>query len=217
MHRIKIGIISFNDTKIEELIKRIEFPDAYRFIISETGLKSYLDSYNALIDVLKPKVIIIDYRLGDLTFETIYKLSNYFTNYKIILLYDNKLINGITKYIQSGVCAFIDFDSDYETINKIIKETLEFDCAAFPSFISKKILDALKVEKHNQVPNSNIKLSLREKDVIKYLVEGLCYKEIANRMFISPHTARKHIANIYHKLNIHNKTDMVKFAINNEL
>ncbi|NJN50239.1 MAG: response regulator transcription factor [Polaribacter sp.] len=49
--------------------------------------------------------------------------------------------------------------------------------------------------------------------ILQEIVLGLNYKEIAEKLFISPHTVRKHIANIYDKLHVSNKTAAIKIAM----
>jgi DNA-binding CsgD family transcriptional regulator len=49
-------------------------------------------------------------------------------------------------------------------------------------------------------------LSQRELEVLKLIAEGCTNKEINNKLFISPHTTRNHIANIFMKLNCHTRT-----------
>ena len=56
-------------------------------------------------------------------------------------------------------------------------------------------------------------LSDREKEVLKYLVQGMSYKLIAATCFISPETVNGHIKNIYKKLQVHSKSEAVVKAI----
>ena len=52
-------------------------------------------------------------------------------------------------------------------------------------------------------------LTEREKEILRGVSEGLTYKQLADRFFISPHTARTHIKNIYEKLHVHSRAEMV--------
>lgn len=54
----------------------------------------------------------------------------------------------------------------------------------------------------------------RQKEIIKYISEGLEYKEIANILNISDRTVTRHIQNIFGSLNIHNKMDLVNLFFN---
>jgi DNA-binding NarL/FixJ family response regulator len=56
-------------------------------------------------------------------------------------------------------------------------------------------------------------LSSRELEILNRIVDGLNYTQIGERLFISPHTVRKHIANIYEKLHVSNKASAIKIAL----
>ncbi|MBK7855027.1 MAG: response regulator transcription factor [Bacteroidetes bacterium] len=52
-------------------------------------------------------------------------------------------------------------------------------------------------------------LSEREQEVVLFLSQGLTYREISEKVFISPETVRTHIRNIYSKLQVKSKTEAV--------
>jgi DNA-binding NarL/FixJ family response regulator len=60
-------------------------------------------------------------------------------------------------------------------------------------------------------------LTPREYDVLKALVDGLDYKQIAQRYFISLDTVRNHIRHIYEKLHVHSKSEAVAKALQQHL
>jgi DNA-binding CsgD family transcriptional regulator len=57
------------------------------------------------------------------------------------------------------------------------------------------------------------KLSNREREVVKYLAEGLTSTQIASELFISPHTVKKHRRNILKKMELNNTIDLTSKAI----
>ncbi len=59
---------------------------------------------------------------------------------------------------------------------------------------------------------SEKRLSLREQEVLEYLVRGKSYKEIAGILNISTETVKKHASNIYKKTNTHNKYEL-KYSV----
>jgi DNA-binding NarL/FixJ family response regulator len=84
--------------------------------------------------------------------------------------------------------------------------------------VAKRTLEMLRIsEKPMPATPSNEEvldyLSSREMDILQEIVAGLNYKEIAEKLFISPHTVRKHIANIYDRLHVSNKTAAIKIAL----
>lgn len=67
------------------------------------------------------------------------------------------------------------------------------------------------------VPEHCENLTQRENDVLKALVEGLDYKQIAGRHFLSLDTVRNHIRHIYEKLQVHSKSEAVSKALKQHL
>jgi len=62
-----------------------------------------------------------------------------------------------------------------------------------------------------------VKLTTREIEVLEQLSKGLKYNLIADNLFLSVGTVRKHIENIYTKLQVHNKLEAIQKAKNSKL
>ena len=60
-------------------------------------------------------------------------------------------------------------------------------------------------------------LTPKEKEVLKYLSEGLSYKMVADKLGISYYTVNAHIKKIYEKLHVHSLTEAVSFALKNKI
>jgi len=60
-------------------------------------------------------------------------------------------------------------------------------------------------------------LSQREIEVIRLFAEGLSFKEIADKLFISARTVESHKNHIMRKLNLNNNVELIKYAILNGL
>ncbi len=72
----------------------------------------------------------------------------------------------------------------------------------------------LKMFKTTSAPLENESdLTMREKEILSYLVDGMSYKLIAAKCFISADTVNGHIKNIYKKLQVHSKSEAVVKAI----
>jgi two-component system, NarL family, response regulator LiaR len=59
--------------------------------------------------------------------------------------------------------------------------------------------------------NSKVLLTKRELEVLEALAQGFLYKEMASRFSISLDTVKKHCKNIYHKLNVRNRTEATNY------
>jgi len=56
-------------------------------------------------------------------------------------------------------------------------------------------------------------LTAREEEILKLVAEGLFNKDIAERLHLSPATVQTHRANIMQKLDLHSRSDLVKYAL----
>jgi len=77
------------------------------------------------------------------------------------------------------------------------------------SLLSRSYVD----EPNEPVSQVSNLLSERECDVLKLVVEGKDYRAIAEKLFLSTHTIRKHIANIYDKLHVSSKAQVINLAL----
>ena len=83
--------------------------------------------------------------------------------------------------------------------------------------IARKILRLFKDHFHKTDLHENYNLSKREKEILKYLVEGGSYKIVANKCGIAFETVKTHIKNIYEKLHVASMSGAVAKAIHENL
>jgi DNA-binding NarL/FixJ family response regulator len=80
-----------------------------------------------------------------------------------------------------------------------------------------KALKLLRNPLDFNIKQEDLKLTDREVQVLEQLSKGLSYNAIAENLILSPGTIRKHIENIYKKLQVHNKLEAVEKAKKNNL
>ncbi len=94
-------------------------------------------------------------------------------------------------------------------------QELQYGGAPMSPTIARKVLNKLKTENPVAVParTNSYHLTSREKEILACLVDGLSYKMIAAKLFISYETVRSHVKNIYEKLHVASLTEVVAKAI----
>lgn len=80
--------------------------------------------------------------------------------------------------------------------------------------IARKVIEYFNPNKKKESPSP---LSAKEKEIVVGLVDGLSYKLIADRMNISIETVRFHIKNIYRKLHVHGKAEVISKSLKGEI
>ncbi len=145
-------------------------------------------------------------------------VKNKYPHIKIIMLtvFDND--ENIFNAIKAGADGYLLKEVEPKTLYEGIIDTLNGGAAMNPS-IALKTLKLLRnpIDLDNKKEEEIIKLSSREITVLEQLSKGLNYINIAENLFLSPATVRKHIENIYTKLQVHNKLEAVQKAKRNNL
>ncbi len=124
---------------------------------------------------------------------------------------DDKIFDAIL----AGASGYLLKNESTEMIRKAILDIRDGG-AAMSAGIALKTLNHIKKNSPPfSEPGEKSILSLRETEILKELKRGLAYKQIADKFFISEGTVRKHIENIYRKLQVNNKVSAVNVATEN--
>lgn len=145
-------------------------------------------------------------------------IKSKFPQIKIIMLtvFDND--ENIFKAIKAGADGYFLKEVNPQELYNGIQETLSGGAGMTPSIA----LKALKLLREplvfdDSIAKEEISLTSREIEVLEQLSKGLKYNAIAENLYLSPGTIRKHVENIYTKLQVHNKLEAIQKAKNNKL
>ncbi|MCW1147358.1 response regulator [Flavobacterium lacisediminis] len=145
-------------------------------------------------------------------------IKSKFPQIKIIMLtvFDND--ENIFKAIKAGADGYFLKEVNPQELYNGIQETLSGGAGMTPS-IALKTLKLLRepLVFDDSITKEEISLTTREIEVLEQLSKGLKYNAIAENLFLSPGTIRKHVENIYTKLQVHNKLEAIQKAKNNKL
>ncbi len=155
-----------------------------------------------------PDLILIDMlHCNNAGVKTIRKAKKYFPLIPFLLITNQNFTDCFNEYIRYGAKGFIFSDDSAEELIESIKVLCEGK-----NFFQKDYTAGSKV---NTIQNSI--LSEREIDVLRLFCNGLTYKEIGKRLYISPRTVETHKKNILSKLKISSTAEMVKYAARHKL
>lgn len=215
MH-IKIAITDDNSFLINSVKEKLSFfPDLnFKFSAHDgSELLSKLEDNHNL------DLILMDIEMPILNgIETTEIVKQKYPHIKIIMLtvFDND--ENIFNAIKAGADGYLLKEINAKKLHDGIIDTLNGGAAMNPS-IALKTLKLLRnpLEITNRQEQDDIKLTQRETEVLEQLSKGLSYHLIADNLILSTGTVRKHIENIYKKLQVHNKLEAVQKAKKNKL
>ena len=141
-------------------------------------------------------------------------VKNKYPQIKVIMLTVVDDDDCVFKAIKAGANGYLLKEINAENLYKSIIEVTKGGAPMTPSIALKtlnllrnpNLLDAKPDEQEE------IKLSKRETEILIQLSKGLNYNDISENLIISPSTVRKHIENIYKKLQVHSKMEAVMKA-----
>ncbi|MGV3461219.1 MAG: response regulator [Flavobacterium sp.] len=140
------------------------------------------------------------------------KVKARYPQIKVIMLtvFDND--ENIFNAIKAGADGYLLKEVELNALHRGVLDTMNGGAAMTPS-IALKSLKLLRnpISFENQEA-ADVQLTTRETEVLEQLSKGLSYNTIADNLFISAGTVRKHIENIYTKLQVHNKLEAIDKA-----
>lgn len=116
------------------------------------------------------------------------------------------------KAISAGASGYLLKEEPTDSIAKHIVEAKEHGSVPFTPRMAKKAMEILRSAPVPVKTKENPILSEREIEVLQHLAEGKNSTEIGELMFLSYHTVRKHMSNIYAKLQVGSKAEAVKIG-----
>ena len=162
------------------------------------------------IPLLKPDVVLMDINLGESEsgIDCVRELKPItpHTNYMMCTVYEDD--EKIFEALSAGASGYILKKTEPQRLLEAIRELHEGG-APMSSQIARKVVVAFRekpLTTHSPIIDQ---LSHREKQILEELSRGLMYKEIANVLFISPETVRKHVYHIYEKLHVTNRVEAI--------
>ena len=169
---------------------------------------------HALMQGLEVDVIIMDIEMPEMDgIEATEKILAKYPNTKILMctVFDDE--TNLFKAICAGAKGYLLKDEKPEKIHRAVFETMEGGSAMSPS-IAIKSLNLIKHAniKVRQEVSPESQLTKREIEMLEQISTGMSYEQVANNTGISYGTVRKHLENIYKKLNVHSKLEAVNKA-----
>ncbi len=167
------------------------------------------------VEKLAPDVVLMDITMPQLNgLEATRQIKKLFPEIKVLglTMYTNE--EYIFQLLQAGASGYLVKQSAPAELVSAIQAVYRGDSFLSP-LISKTLIDEYLKHSGNtgHQEDSYDKLTIREREVLQLLTEGHSNRDIAETLHISLKTVGVHRVNIMEKLNIHNTTELVKYAL----
>ena len=212
---IKIAIVEDNPMLLKNVVEKLSF---FEDITIKFKAKNGLELIEKVECINTVQLILMDIEMPKMNgVEATLWVKSKFPHIKVIMLtvFDND--QNIFNAIKAGADGYLLKEVSPQELYNAITQTLDGGAVMTPS-IALKTLRMFRDPLPDTIENTEqTKLSKREVDVLEQLSTGLKYNDIAENLFISEGTIRKHVENIYRKLQVNNKMEAVHKARNQKL
>lgn len=211
---IHLAIAEDNAFALKTLIDILETHPEIRLKHAATNGKELLQNLKKDRNV---DLILMDLEMPEMNgIEATAEVRTRYPQIKVLILTtfddDQNLFNAIL----AGASGYLLKEDTGKGMMESITETISGGAAMSPA-IALKALKLIRQPLNGSMQTQSFDLTSRELDLLGQLKNGLTYEEIGANLHISYHTVRKHIENIYRKLQVHNKVEAIRKASDNRL
>lgn len=218
---VHIAIIDDNKNIRNTLSEKLSrYPDIEVLFCAEDG-KEFLKAMTKARKAIEPDVVLMDIDMpimNGIKAVADGKLRFPKTKYLMLTIFDEdeKIFNAI----KAGADGYLLKDEPIEKIKEAIDNIIKDEGAPMSPSIARKVLNLLTNTKQHFIKTDKTEskneynLTERETDILTLLIEGFEYKEIAQKLKLSPNTVRNHVTKIYDKLHVTSRMEAAKVMKN---
>lgn len=218
---IRIALVEDNAVNRNTFQQKVQHHSHWRIIFIATNGEDCLEQLKGLPENILPDVIFMDIEMPGLNgIQTIAIGKSLYPQIHFIVLSAFDDDEKIFEAIKAGASGYLLKHESAASLNDAVINLLEFGGAPMSPGIARKALQLLCASVNEKIDRKASLIpeiiSEREREILQHTVNGLDAKRIAHLLKISVFTVRKHIANIYEKLHVQSKAQIIKLAHNNK-
>jgi DNA-binding NarL/FixJ family response regulator len=220
---VKVAFVDDNMVNRNTFARKIQNFDDLEIVFIAPNANVCLEQLKELSPEKMPQVLFVDLQMPNISGIQLIQIAKvlYPTLHFIVLtVFDDD--ERIFEAIKAGANGYLLKDDNAISLRNAITNSLEQGGAPMSPSIARKALDILSKASVTSVQSGNNESSLdsllseREKEILQHTIKGYSPKQIADTLFISIYTVRKHIANIYEKLHVNSNTQVMNLAYKNK-
>lgn len=221
--KITVALTEDNPINRNTFLQKFEQLDHYNLLFIARNGNECLATLKGMPLNKQPQVIFMDIEMPGLDgIQTIGMAKALYPGIHFIVLTvfddDEKIFDAI----RAGASGYLLKHEPAAFLEEAIQSVLEYGGAPMSPAIARKTLKLLSVSQKAAVEEYNYKQQLpamitsREEEILQHMVNGRDAKKIASILIISVLTVRKHIANIYEKLHVQSRAEIINMAHQNK-
>ena len=209
--KINIAVIE-DETSVRSSVKSFlkKQPEFVCGIVADS-VESFLEQ---LKNEVTPDIVLMDIKLPGISgISGISYLKEKFPTMEFIVFTSYGDWELVFDSLRAGAAGYLLKGSDLAEIKNAVELVYSGGAPMSPE-IAKKVIKYFSSEKVTKVGET---LTIKERQIVDGLVEGLSYKMIAGKLGISIDTVRFHIKHVYRKLHVNSKAEVIGKSVRGEI
>jgi DNA-binding NarL/FixJ family response regulator len=214
---IRVAVVDDKINNRKVITDKLSRNNFFTLVFQAVNGEDFLTQMRNLPEDDLPHIVLMDLEMPYVDgVSAIGTASSLYPDIKFVVLTIFDDDDKIFRAIKAGACGYLLKEESGEAINDILMNLWESGAGPISPSIAYKILQMVqKPAVANDVVKTEdniFQLSEREKEILQLLSQGLEYKEIGNKIFISPNTVKKHCISIYQKLHVNSRSQALRIA-----
>lgn len=214
---IRIAVVDDKANNRKVIADKLSRNNFFSIIFQSANGEDFLQKMRTLPEDDQPHIVLMDLEMPEVDgVSAIGTASSLYPGVKFVVLTIFDDDDKIFRAIKAGACGYLLKEESGPVISDMLMNLWESGAGPISPSIAYKIL---QIVQRPETPGKQVKngenlfhLSEREKEILQLLSEGLEYKEIGQRIFLSHNTVKKHCINIYQKLHVNCRSQALRIA-----
>jgi DNA-binding NarL/FixJ family response regulator len=220
---VKVAFVDDNMVNRNTFARKIQNFDDLEIVFIAPNGNTCLEELKELSPEKIPQVLFVDLQMPNMSGIQLIQIAKTLypsLHFIVLTVFDDD--ERIFEAIKAGANGYLLKDDNAISLRNAITNSLEQGGAPMSPSIARKALDILSKASVTSVKSDSTESSLdsllseREREILQHTIKGYSPKQIADTLFISIYTVRKHIANIYEKLHVNSNTQVMNLAFKNK-
>lgn len=166
------------------------------------------------VEELKPDIVLMDITMPDMGgIDATQAIKKAHPKVQVLALTMHEDVRYFFQMLRAGASGYVVKGADPSELLRAVRDVAQNKAYLFPTLARSLLDDYLERLEVGEEKDSYAKLTNREREVLKFIGEGYTSREIAVLLTLSINTIDRHRTNIMDKLGMHNKSQLIRFAI----